>query len=350
MDITKVDKNFAVQTDFQLDDVKIYDIDEAPFKVYGVFREGEMYKRLPEAVAKTVSESVHFLHSNTAGGRVKFITDSPYIAVYVEYSGEPCNIANCTFIGTAGLDLYCGERFLGVYRPPLEAKDGFKALVTVDDVGEREYTINFPTYSNVKKLYIGLKEGCVLKEAKPYRNIDPVVYYGSSVTQGGCACRPGNTYQAMITRELNVDHINLGFSGSALAEDQIAEYISGLKMSVFVYDYDHNAPTMEHYRNTHERMFKIIRDMNPELPILMMTRPQYYLNDEMKERIEIMMNTYNNAVAAGDKNVYYLTGPEMVAEVKDVHLVDSCHPNDAGFRAMANAVGAKLRLILNIED
>ena len=129
----------------------------------------------------------------------------------------------------------------------------------VADGKEHTFTINFPLYQGVNSLYIGLKEGSVIKEAPEYETTAPFVYYGSSITQGGCASRPGSAYQNILSRHLQWDHINLGFSGSCKGEDEMAYYIASLDMSVFVYDYDHNAPTVEHLKNTHEIFFKKIK-------------------------------------------------------------------------------------------
>ena len=132
-------------------------------------------------------------------------------------------------------------------------------MIDFDDRKEREITINFPLFTEVCELYIGLQKGCKLEPASEYTHQKPVVYYGSSITNGGCASRPGNTYQAVISRMLDCDFVNLGFNGNAKGEQEIADYIKGLDMSVFVYDYDHNAPTPEHLLDTHEKMFKAIK-------------------------------------------------------------------------------------------
>ena len=197
-------------------------------------------------------------------------------------------------------------------------------------------------YSDVKELYIGLQKDAVLKEAKPYKNTKPIVYYGSSVTQGGCASRPGMSYQAIISREFDYDYINLGFSGNGRAEDEIAEYISNLDMSVFVYDYDYNAPTPEYLEETHEKMFKTIREKQPDLPIIMMSRPKFFLNDRERKRRSIIETTYKNAISAGDKNVYFIDGEALTELCKDEGTVDGTHPTDFGFVSMANAVSKVL--------
>ncbi len=350
MDISKVDRNFAVKTNIEKDDIVFYDAEQAPFKIYGIKREGELFRRLPESIAKATNEGVHHLHANTAGGRVRFVTDSPYIAIVSEYGSYVGKMPHFPFTGSIGYDLYTGKQYLKTFVPHIDTKERLESVIDIYEPALREYTINFPLYSEVKKLYIGLKEGCVLEPVADYVEPLPIVYYGSSITQGGCASRPGNAYQSIIGRELDMDHINLGFSGSAKAEDVIADYVAGLEMCVFVYDYDHNAPNTAHLAATHEKMFKKVRAAHPDLPILMLTRPKYYLTAEEEERQAIVRKTYENALAAGDKNVYFIPGTELLVDlVRECALVDNCHPNDAGFASMAYVIGNKLKEILDSE-
>ncbi len=337
-ELSKLDKNFEVKTSIDKEDVKFYNVDEAPFKLYGIFREGDRYKRLPDEVAKTVNETVYYFHDATAGGRVRFVTDSSYVAIYT-------NLDKCTkgphfaITGSCGFDLYVDNNFIRAIVPPFDVTNNYERVVELGTNESREITINFPLYTAVKDLYIGVQEGAIIKEPSPYKNIAPVVYYGSSITQGGCASRPGMSYEAIISRRFNCDHINLGFSGSAFAEDEIANYIKDLDMSLFVYDYDYNALSVEHLQNTHERMFKIIRNANPTLPIVMMSRPKFTLTDVEKERLAIIETTYKKALSDGDENVYFISGPELVAECKDEGTVDGAHPTDYGFACMAKGLG-----------
>ena len=210
----------------------------------------------------------------------------------------------------------------------------------------REITINMPLYSNVNELYIGLSENAAVLPPKPYAVSKPVVYYGSSVTQGGCASRPGMSYQAIITRELDCDHINLGFAGGAKGEEAIARYIADMDMSLFVFDYDYNSPSLEHLRTTHGRMFNIIRGKNPDLPILILSRPSYKLSAGGEERFKIIKQTYDDAVRGGDKNVYLLKGSKLMETAKLDGTVDGCHPTDFGFASMATALIPVIRNIL----
>ena len=341
MDISQVDKNFRIKTNLNKTDIKFYDVKNSPFKITGVFYEGGAFRRIPESVAKATNDGAAFLHTNTAGGRIRFKTDSPYVAVKATMSGLG-KMPHFAFTGSIGFDLYMksnGEDvFIGTFVPPIDILDGYEGIIELGSTEENEITINMPLYSNVNELYIGLSENAVVMPAKDYSIKKPIVYYGSSITQGGCASRPGMSYQAIISRKLDCDYINLGFSGNARGEDAIANYIANMDMSMFVYDYDHNAPSLEHLMNTHQRMFNIIRDKNPNLPILLLSRPKYQLNPEEEKRFEIIKQTYDNAVCSGDENVYLIKGTKLMEVAKWEGTVDNCHPTDFGFVSMANAL------------
>ena len=214
----------------------------------------------------------------------------------------------------------------------------FEGIVNLGK-GKHEITINMPLYSDVKEVLVGLSEDAEISHAPLYKYEKPVVFYGSSITQGGCASRPGTCYQNFLCRSLDFNYINLGFSGSAKAEDTIIDYIAGLDMSVFVYDYDHNSPSVEHYAETHEKMFLAVREKHPDMPIILMSRP----SGDVKARIEIITRTYENALARGDKNVYLIKGAKLNSKGG---TVDGCHPNDAGFLRMAKRIGRDVGMML----
>ena len=195
-------------------------------------------------------------------------------------------------------------------------------------------------------MYIGLQEGATVCAPEPYAIETPIVYYGSSITQGACASRPGNAYESKISLRLNADYVNLGFSGNAKGEQEMIDYISSLAMSAFVYDYDYNAPTVQHLADTHERMFQGIRSAHPKIPILLMSRPTFYPTEEELKRLEIIRSTYENALKKGDKNVWLLDGRKLMELAGNEGTVDNCHPNDLGFASISKAVGDVLAQIL----
>lgn len=343
--IEKLDKNFAVKTDIG-DELLFYNCLETPFHVYGLIASRQGFVRMPEDVAKTVNENVSVLFRNTAGGRVRFRTDSPRIAIRAKMANIG-RMPHFALTGTAGFDLYGDGTYIGTFVPPFDVEEGYESVLSLPGVRLREIIIHFPLYSDVISLEIGLCTGAALLPTGGYRTDSPVVYYGSSITQGGCASRPGNCYENIISRRLGCDHVNLGFSGGAKGEETIASYIAGLPMSAFVYDYDHNAPSVEHLKDTHGRMFQIIRARNPRLPIVMVSRPQPNPTAEEYVRLAIISATWQKAMEDGDRQVYLVNGADMLRRFGgDSGTVDACHPNDLGFMCMADAIGAVLEKIL----
>ena len=341
--IEKIDSNFIIETKIVREGLKFFDAKNSPFTLHGIFYENGQYARLPDSVAKSVNDGVHILSKHTAGGRVRFVTDSPYIVIKALQKGSP-DMAHMPPSGQAGFDLYETVDGECVYRksymPAHNAVDGFEGVFDLAGGRERIFTLNFPLYFNVKELYIGIREGSVLKKAPDYTISRPIVFYGSSITQGGCASRPGNAYQGFLSRWYDADFINLGFSGSAKGERAMAEYIAGLDMSAFVYDYDYNAPSPEHLLNTHDAFYKIVRAAHPTIPIVFASRPKVALTADEKRRSEIVRATYEAALSRGE-NVYHVFGSELMAVCGDEGTVDGCHPTDLGFFSMAKAFGVE---------
>ncbi|MBE6727460.1 MAG: hypothetical protein E7562_02295 [Ruminococcaceae bacterium] len=335
--IEDLDTNFKLESNIGKDDVKFYDVRQAPFSIHGVIYENGRFRRMPQEIADTVNQGVAVINSNTAGGRVRFKTNSRYVAIVVKMMGIG-KMPHFALTGSAGFDLYSGNRYIRTFAPPFNISDGYESVIDFENDDLRDITINFPLYSGVTELYVGVSETADVLAPSDYKIKQPIVYYGSSITQGGCVSRPGNAYQSIVSREFDADFINLGFSGNAKGEDEIAEYIKGLSMTAFVYDYDHNAPSTQHLKDTHERMFKIIRKENPSLPIIIMSRPKYYLTNDEQRRLDVIMETYNNAKQAGDNNVYLLDGKTLMALAENDGTVDNCHPNDLGFASMARAL------------
>lgn len=360
--LSEIDKNLKVDNSLKKDDIRFYDVLEAPFQIHGVFppeKEGEPFYRLPPEIAATVNKGVAALNFCTAGGRVRFRTDSPYVAIHVEMMGSTNllrRFSHMPLTGSAGMDLFeyvdGKERFVMPYIPRMDVKDHYESIIEFPDARPRDLTLNLPLYSGMTKLMIGVSDTAQLWPCRAYRHSLPVVYYGSSITQGGCASRPGNSYQSIISRRLDCDFINLGFSGNAKGEPEMADYIKQLSMSALVIDYDHNAPTLEHLEKTHQPFYQRIREANPSLPIIFASMPHgkgltIKRNDETVEaRYQVIKRTYDEAVKSGDTNVYLIDGREMVADIPDSWSVDLSHPNDAGFHAMAKAFGDVLEKVL----
>lgn len=352
---------FGFECRFAEDDTVFHEAREEVFDLYGLYRPRELpeYRRLPDDVAEATSANVHALARNTAGGRVRFATDSPYIIIRAEMS-QKADMDHFSRTGSAAFDTYVkvGARYVyhDTFRPCLGTfEGGYEGRTNFPTQRRREVMLHFPTYSNVEKLYIGIKAGSTLEHGEKYAYEKPVVYYGSSITQGACASRPGNAYESIIANDYSCDFINLGFSGSALAEDAIVDYINSLDMSIFVMDYDHNASVSLHLEMTHEPFFKKIRASHPDLPIILISRPTFEEgyggpnaygvsefpadNDILRCRA-VVFRTYMNALDAGDNNVAFIDGASLFnGPHADLCTVDGTHPNDAGFLRMADRIG-----------
>lgn len=354
MDISKLDSNLSTKCNLNKADIEWFNVKETPFVIYGLHnpRNEKQFIRMPYKVAETVNEGVKHLSTNTAGGRVRFKTDSPYIAIACEMPNI-CKMGHMTMCGIAGFDIYVDQkecsRFGAAFVPPVDMKDGYTSCWEVGKVtfgeGIHSFTINFPLYNNVTDLYIGIKKGSLLASGEKYKNNRPVVFYGSSITQGGCASRPGNSYQNIISRDLNIDYINLGFSGNAKAEKEIADYISTLDMCAFVCDYDHNAPNVEHLAKTHFPLYKTVREKHPKIPYIMISRPTN--SGDNRQRFAVIKESFDRAKACGDQNVYLIDGLEFFkGPHADSCTVDGVHPNDLGFHYMAETIGDLLSKVL----
>lgn len=331
-----------------------YDPRKAPFEIFGLYApnsEDAGYKRLPDEVGQNVSEGVARLYKHTAGGRVRFATNSSSVTIRVKlpFTG---NMFHATPLMQNGFDLYVkGENrskfagsFVFEYAKAREYEAKFNRPLPA---GNKEITINLPLYGGVDELEIGLDEGAEVWKHTSYKHDVPIVFYGSSITQGGCATRPGVSYQARISREYDCDYINLGFSGNARAEDTIVDYMSGLKMSAFVSDYDYNTPSPEHLRNTHYKMYEKIRAKNPDIPYIMVTKPDFKFHTGDMERRDIIMQSYLRARENGDNNVWFVDGSSFFAfGDRGDYTVDTVHPTDVGFERMALMIGHVIREVM----
>lgn len=351
--IAQIDPNLHVEE--QIDPAErtllnFYNVREnEAFSVHGIFYDGDRYLRMPRDAAASVNEGVALLNEHTAGGRVRFRTDSTRVAILLKVHALTKS-PGLSITGAISADLYerteGQERYLFTYVPPFAVEEGYEGVFHLTTQGEHELTVNLPSYSGLYEIYIGLDRGASLTPPTPYRIAKPVVFYGSSITQGADSSRPGLTYEQMLCRRFDFDYLNLGFSGKAKGEDAMAEYIASLDMTAFVYDYDYNAPTVEHLAATHKRFFDIVRASHPDLPILCLSRPMYVYDDEVIARRDVIARTYRAARDAGDKNVYFLEGKQLFALCGDNGTVDYAHPHDFGFFSMAEAIGAVFEKIL----
>ncbi len=330
-------------------DVVFYNVKNAPISVHGLCDVSKHFRRLPDELGAKIGAGHH---ASPAGGRIRFATDSPYVAIRVKHKFYGAGTPHMSRLAVTGFDMYTEDefgkdRYCVSFYPALDLPNGYEGIKKFDSSELRQVTINMPLFNEILDVEIGIKEGYKIEAHRPYKTEKPVVFYGSSITHGCAASRPGNIYQGFISRELDCDFINLGFSGNAFGEPEIGEYIAGLNMSAFVYDYDHNAPNVEHLEKTHYPLYKQVREKNPDLPIILVSRPGGSVDETTLNRKIVIMKTFIKARKDGDKNIYFVDGFSFygIADRFDC-TVDGTHPNDTGFRHMADRIGEVLKMVL----
>lgn len=329
--------------------MKTYNVKNYPSYVFGVpnFEKTKEFRRLPDGLF-TDMNGLGLYGQRTPGARIGFRTDADTFTVRGRLAKMDLDKGMSIF-ACQSVAVMIGERqnskFIGLTGPDnydtLTFEREFKKPSDVEEV-----TLWLPRNEPVVDIEILLPDEASFKPATPYKHAR-ALYYGSSITEGGCCCGVTCNYVALLSRWLDLDFYNFGFSGSAKGELEMADYINTLDFSLFVYDYDHNAPTVEHLARTHEPFFKRIREAHPDMPVIMMTRPNFRESADARERREVVIRTYENAVASGDKNVYFIDG-ESFFEGEDATLctVDTTHPNDHGFYRMAKKIYPIMKKVL----
>ncbi len=348
MKIENIDKNFAKQENIS-QEVDAYNLPSSSFDIYGVYYDdcNKRFTRMPFSFANGISKELGVLSSNTSGGRVRFSTDSDFLEIKVTYR-QLCIMSHMNLVGSGGF-LLLEETEQGyspkirIMRPSVADLTGYSAMVKLEGGNMRNYTLYFPLYNDVDSLEISLKKGARVEKGKRYKDIDPILYYGSSITQGACATRPDNSYPAIISKWNNVNFINMGFSGLARGELAMAEYLSKIPCSIFVCDYDYNAFDVEYLKRTHFNFYKTFRKGNSSVPILFISKPDADSDNTAEAREKVIKMTYKTALKNGDKNVYFLSGKKLYQSKDRFNCsVDGCHPNDLGFYRMATEIYKKL--------
>lgn len=314
---------------------------------------GEFW-RLPVHSKDAVPKEVWNLSLDPSGGRLRFRTDSATIALRLEWP-HPSGMRNMHSFGQSGVDLYVHNKYWGTAVPDKDAAPG-KVYEHVYFKGQprvmRDITIYLALYSPVKVLEIGLDKNAALELATPYAVGAPVVFYGTSITQGGCASRPGMSYQAILGRRLNLDHVNLGFSGNGKGEAGVARAVAEIDASVFVLDFAQNNSDVDSLAQVYDPFIGILRERHPDTPIVSIT-PIYSAgeatgsqrNEQMRALIRKVVS---RRIAAGDAHLQLVEGTDLLGPSRGDGLVDGTHPNDLGFQWMADGLAERLRKVLGL--
>ncbi len=314
---------------------------------------GEYY-RLDAFNKNAYPSDIRLLAEETSGVTIRFCTNASSFILKASMRNTDTLEQNPGFwaSGAIGFDVYVGRGEHSQLVKTVYNQNGFSEEIALPD-GYQDVTVVFPVYAGVTEVLVGLPSDAEIAKSTD-RSYGTVVFYGSSITQGACVQKTSGNYVNTVARDLDCDYRNLGFSGSARGEQVMYEYIAAIEdMAAFVLDYDWNADTPAHLRNTHYNFYKAIRTAHPNIPIVMMTRPVFSTQSSAEEiaRQRIVKDTYDRAIEEGDTNVYFINGAEMLQDALFYHdgplcMTDRVHPNDAGHYYMAEAVYNVLKPIL----
>jgi len=309
-------------------------------------------RRLPARLKDTFRPSVWSLAQQPSGGRIRFKTDSTKIAV-VAQNPDTSTMHHMTTVGQSGLDLYVNGEYMNSAWPDQNGK-----IIKDWSVGTkrevRDITIYLPLYKAIALKEIVLDMDAKIGAPARFALPKPVVYYGSSITQGGCAENPGLSCQAIVSRWLNVDFVNLGFSGSGLGEPAVAQAIAEIDAACFVLDYWAN-PTPQVYQETLPGFVDRLRAKHPKTPIII-PGPYYFPAEAVltetkarqDEKRQIARKFVDARRKAGDAFIRYLDGFEMLSRKHADGLVDGVHANSIGFYFCAKGLEPHLRRALRL--
>jgi lysophospholipase L1-like esterase len=296
------------------------------------------------------------LAKSPSGGRLRLRTDSTSLSIRLEYPGPP-DMRNMHAFGQTGVDLYLDGVYTGTAIGDKDAAPGKvyeHSYYSRASRRERDVTIYLALYKPVKVLAIGIDPEAHLQPAPPYAAARPVVFYGTSITQGGCASRSGMSYQAILGRLLNVDFVNLGFSGNGLGEPEVARTVAAIDASCFVLDFAQNNKTVESLEQAYAPFLETIRGRHPQTPVVAIT-PIYSAgefspagHERLEGMRELIRRVVSRRIADGDRNLQLVEGTDLLGPSEGDGLVDGTHPNDLGFERMAGRLAARLSKILGL--
>ncbi len=359
IDVQKLDINMNI--DNINNNLKWLHPTEPPFQLSGFqwFAQEKCYRRLPKNPLHKLPEEVDILANCTAGGQIRFRTNSNAVAIKVKLVGA-ANMVHMPATGQCGFDCYIGTSDK-VYYCSTSKFDHRKTeyeytFFKMKNKSWKNVIINFPLYQGVENILIGVEETAEIAVPPQYRSDKKIIFYGTSITQGGCASRPGMAYTNILSRNLNMETINLGFSGNGKGEPELARIITEIeKPACLVLDYEANCVSTELFSKTLPEFIKIYREVHPNIPILVVSRPGYAMDrfDEeiCKARIErkaIQKNTVDQYRLMGDSHIYFYDGETLLGDNYEECTVDGIHPTDLGFLRIAEGVGKILLDILNI--
>ena len=311
------------------------------------------FDRFPIAAKETVTKNVWNLSRHSSGMMVRFKTNATSIRVHYKLLSGNLAMSHMPATGVSGIDLYARDntgqwRWVQVTRPASQEVN--VEIVKGLAPGEREYAAYLPLYNGVEFLKIGVDSESEFEGLAPRDK--PIVFYGTSITHGACASRPGMVHTAILGRRFDMPVVNLGFSGNGRMDKAVGDYLTQIDAAVYVIDC---LPNMNS-KSVSEKCVPLvqqIRKAKPNTPIVLVedrrntnswilpARDQFH-NDNHAA----LKAAYNTLQAEGFINLFYISGDELYGTDAE-GATDGSHANDLGFMRQANIFAPVLQQTLS---
>ena len=328
------------------------DVEEFAELINKGFDNTEMrYSRLPADLKDVTRKAVWDLGLNSAGLAVRFSSNAKAMGAQWTLLNN-FHMNHMPGTGIRGIDLYTlvdGQwRHIGTAQP--NGKESRNIFFRNGDGSQREYLAYLPLYDGVEKLEIGVDSTATLSAPKvvSFKSRKPILFYGTSITQGGCASRPGMVYSSIIGRWFDCETINLGFSGNARMDKSMLEAIKRVDAEKYVIDCLPNC-TQQIMKDSAYYFMSTLAKERPDVTIHMVENVEFTdrnINQrtakDLVEKNQIWEDLYKQLRKEGYKNVKYIKAKGLVGE-DDEHSVDGAHFTDLGFLRMAQSLKKYLK-------
>jgi len=322
------------------------------------------YDRLPAKAENKVPEYVWKFSRESAGMSVRFITDAQTIHIRYRLLSPDLSHSwgDLSNMAASGFDLYAqvtdtisgknNWHWVGGNKPTKQNNSDCLAVGLAP--GQRLFQLNLPVYNGVEFLEIGVPFNSAFETPEP-REEPPIVFYGTSIMQGGVASRPGLNIPAVIGRRLDSPVVNLGFCGCGRMDEPVVELLAELNPSVYVIDCLPNMD-MDMVTQRAEPLVNNLRKVHPETPILLVEEHDHPSPDlfpgkkkEIQSKNKALQLCYEKLKLSGCKNLYYLSSEGLIGEDSE-GTGDGIHPNDLGMSRYITAYEKALRAIVISDD
>ena len=300
------------------------------------------YDRLPASFKGKVREPVWNLSKSSSGLSIRFLTNSPIISVKWEVLND-FKMNHMSETGIKGVDLYFRNndswQYLSTGRPQGFVNEA--TLLENMNAEEREYKIYLPLYDGIKNIEIGIDAESYIRQPETDYG-KPVIFYGTSITQGGCASRPGMAHTNIISRKLDVNVLNFGFSGNGRMDESIAEVLSETEAACYVIESMHNMISPQNVTERTIPFINTLREKHPDTPILLVdiTKASFSVLDHKvseysRDMSDALKVEYKKMMDMGYKNLFYVEALTALGDDQE-GTVDGVHFNDLGFMRYAD--------------